>query len=64
MYINRFLGTEAWANWAVLLTATLCAFAGAYIGARYMQKVTVEAVRWITGVLIVVMGVLLVLGML
>lgn len=64
VYINRFLGTEAWANWAVLLTATLCAFAGAYIGARYMQKVTVEAVRWITGVLIVVMGVLLVVGIL
>jgi hypothetical protein len=29
-----------------------------------MQKVTVEAVRWITGVLIVVMGVLLVVGVL
>ncbi|MFZ4635182.1 MAG: TSUP family transporter [Saprospiraceae bacterium] len=64
VYFGRFLGAEAGTNWGVLLTATLCAFAGAFIGTRYMQKVTVEAVRWITGVLIVVIGVLLVLGVL
>lgn len=64
VYFNRFLTEEAAQNWPVLATAIVFAFAGAYLGARFMEKVTLEAVKWVTGLLIMAVGLLLAAGIL
>ncbi len=64
VYFSRFLADEGLQNWPVLVTAIVFAFAGAYLGARYMEKVTLGAVQWITGVLIMAVGLLLAAGIL
>ncbi len=48
--------------WHLVGTATLCAFAGAYLGKRLLPKVTVAALHLVLGVLLVVVGVALALG--
>ena len=48
--------------WALVATATLCAFAGAYLGKRLLPRVTVGALRLVVGVLLVVVGLALSLG--
>ena len=48
--------------WGLVATATLCAFAGAYLGKRLLPKVTLSALHLVVGVLLVVVGVALSLG--
>jgi uncharacterized membrane protein YfcA len=48
--------------WYLVATATLCAFAGAYLGKRLLPKVTVAALHLVLGALLVVVGVALSLG--
>ena len=43
--------------------ATVCAFAGSFLGARLLPKITVGFVRRVTGVLLVVVGVALASGL-
>jgi uncharacterized membrane protein YfcA len=43
-------------------STTLCAFAGAFLGKRLLTKVTVSAIRYVVGALLVVVGVALVFG--
>lgn len=47
---------------ALIAVGTLCAFAGAYFGTRYLEKATIEVVRIIVAVLMFVVGSALVLG--
>lgn len=64
VYASRFSGEAVWAQWPLLLSTTLCAFAGAFIGARYLKKVTYAAVQWITAVFIMAVALLLGAGIL
>lgn len=64
VYFNRFASGNAVEQWPVLLVATLCAFAGAYIGTRYLHKVTLRLVQWITSVMILTVALLLGSGIL
>jgi uncharacterized membrane protein YfcA len=48
--------------WPLVGTATLCAFAGAWLGKRLLPKVTLESLRALVGVLLVVVGVALASG--
>jgi uncharacterized membrane protein YfcA len=48
--------------WRLVVTATLCAFAGAFLGKRLLPKVTVGALRVVVGVLLLVVGVALAIG--
>jgi uncharacterized membrane protein YfcA len=64
VYFSRFSAEGLWQEWPLLALATLSAFAGAFLGARFMHKVTLGAVRYLTAALIVVVAVLLVLGIL
>jgi len=48
--------------WNLVGMATLCAFAGAYLGKRLLPKVTVAALHLVLGALLVVVGVALSLG--
>jgi uncharacterized membrane protein YfcA len=46
-----------------VVVATLCAFAGSWTGRRLLHKVTVPFIQKLTGVLLLVVGVLLVVGL-
>lgn len=46
-------------NAPLLITATLCAFLGAFIGTRLMKKVTFHAVQWIVTAMLVLIAILL-----
>jgi uncharacterized protein len=64
VYFSRFEHAELWHQWPLLLVATGSAFAGAYLGARFIKKVTLKTVQTITAVLILVIAVLLGTGIL
>ncbi len=48
--------------WSLVGTATLCAFAGAFLGKRLLPKVTVSVLHLVLSVLLVVVGLALSLG--
>jgi uncharacterized protein len=64
VYIRRFVAEEAVTAWSVLVTATLCAFAGAWLGVRYLKKVTLPFVQYCTAILITAIALLLGIGLL
>ncbi len=57
----RAAGTDV-LPWSLVATATLCAFAGAYLGKRLLPKVTVEALHGLVGGLLLLVGAALALG--
>lgn len=59
------LGTSSRAEaipWHLVATATLCAFAGAYLGKRLLPKITLDSLHVVVGVLLLVVGVALAVG--
>ena len=56
-------GPEATAiPWPMVATATLCAFAGAFLGKRLLGKVTVTGLHHLIGGLLLLVGAALALG--
>ena len=55
-------GPEASLPWSSIGVATLCAFAGAFLGKRLITKVTISSVQMITGALLLMVGTALLLG--
>lgn len=51
-------------NWAMVLSASLFAFAGAYLGAKVLHKVTLRTIQYIVSALLVVIGLGLISGVL
>jgi uncharacterized protein len=51
-------------NLSLVGFGTLCAFIGAWIGAKYMKKTSIGAIRYLVAGLMIVIGVLLILGIL
>jgi len=49
--------------WWLVAVATLSAFAGAYLGKRLLKKVTIDALRFVVGGLLVVVGIALAVGL-
>lgn len=64
VYFSRFASENIVNEWRTLLIATICAFAGAYVGAKYMKKVTLAFVHWLTAAMIIVIALLLGAGIL
>ncbi len=62
VYLSRFQAQKIIDEWQILVLATLSAFLGAWIGMKYMKKVTLQSVQRITAIMIVVIAVLLMLG--
>ncbi|MHC1718677.1 MAG: sulfite exporter TauE/SafE family protein [Acidaminococcaceae bacterium] len=50
-------------NWQLVLAATVTAFAGAFVGARLIKKVTLKLLQAIVGFMLVLMGLLLCVGL-
>lgn len=61
LIVKNAAGADA-IPWKLVLTATLCAFAGAFLGKRLLTKVTVSALHQLVGVLLLVVGLALSLG--
>ncbi len=49
-------------DWSLVGFATICAFAGALVGRRLLPKITVGAVRTLTGALLLIVGAALAAG--
>ena len=62
LYFARFEATSLASEWRVLLLATLSAFAGAWVGNRYLKKVTYGTVQLITAMFMLVFAVLMGVG--
>ncbi|MBN8679087.1 MAG: TSUP family transporter [Chitinophagales bacterium] len=59
VYFARFSAEKLTEQWPLLLLATLSAFTGAYLGARYLKKATMGVVQNITAAMIIGIAVLL-----
>lgn len=53
---NRWSGIETKQEWMIVLWATLCAFLGAFIARRFVEKLTVQRLRYLTGALLIIVG--------
>lgn len=63
VYMTRFADGNLFQSWPLILTAVSCAFAGAYLGAKWLQKVTIGFVRMLVGCLILLIGVCTITGL-
>lgn len=64
VYFSRFSSEHLLDHWPLLLGATLSAFAGAWLGNRYIKKVTLVTVQRFTAVMIISIALLFGLGIL
>lgn len=48
--------------WALVITASLAAFAGALLGKTVLKKITMQSIRFTVGVLLLIVGFTLILG--
>lgn len=64
VYFSRFNAEQLTSQWPLLLIATLSAFAGAYLGTRFLKKTTLEGIQKLTAVMIGVIALLLAAGVL
>ncbi len=62
VYFSRFSSAAILEQWPLLLMATLSAFVGAYLGAKFLKKVTLGFVQALTALMIIGIAVLLGLG--
>lgn len=59
VYLRHMTTVGLDANWKLMLAATMTAFAGAFIGSRFMKKITLKTVQIIVGIMLVLIGILL-----
>lgn len=64
VYFSRFSSERLLDHWPLLLGATLSAFAGAWLGNRYIKKVTLVAVQRFAAAMIIVIALLFGVGIL
>jgi uncharacterized membrane protein YfcA len=49
-------------NLGIIITATLCAFAGAFLGKKLLQKITINTIQYLVSVIIGIVSILLIFG--
>lgn len=64
VYSSQILKTWGQLDMGLLLTSTLCAFAGAYLGSKLLKKITIKTVQWMVTLMLMVFAVLLGSGIL
>jgi uncharacterized membrane protein YfcA len=63
MWTGKMAGLSTTGQWGIVAFASLCAFGGALMGKRLLPKVTVEGLRLLVGVLLLIAGLGLVSGL-
>lgn len=58
-YSQSILKLDASTDYYLLASATLCAFMGAFLGNRLLKKITMDTVRWIVSITLIVISLLL-----
>lgn len=64
LYFSRMKEINVQDNLAILTTAVLSAFLGAYFGRKLLKKVTLDFVQWTVAIMILILSVLLAMGIL
>lgn len=64
VYASRFVQTGLAAHWHLVIAATLSAIAGAYVGNRLLEKVTLQFVQHVVTVMLIIVAIALGLGLL
>ena len=62
IYSNKFIRFGDQLNYSLIITATLSAFIGAYIGNRLLEKVTIKKIQYIVASMLIMFSILLGLG--
>lgn len=62
IYLEHFASTGFYSNMPLLLAATLSAFTGAYVGSRFLKKITMQTIQRVVGASLVLLGFLLSMG--
>jgi uncharacterized protein len=62
VYAEKWTTSHSSLNWQLIAVATLFAFIGAFIGAKMIKKVTINAVQRLVAVLLIVFGGLMMAG--
>lgn len=64
VYVPNLIATHAELDYALLAAAVLAAFAGAFLGARYLKKVTLRGVQLLVAVMLLIVALGLASGVL
>lgn len=59
VYSKEIIKHQGEFNYQLILAATLSAFTGAYLGNKFIKKVTIKALQYIVAVMLIVFGLLL-----
>jgi uncharacterized protein len=51
------------ANWGLVGIAMISAFAGAFVGLRFLEKITFNSIRMLVGVMLILLGALIAVGL-
>lgn len=62
VYASRFTSSNLHENLTLLISATLAAIAGAYLGKKLLKKVTLRSIQLLVGVMLILVSVALGLG--
>jgi len=63
VYASRFTSANLHQNLTLLISATLSAIAGAYLGKRLLKKVTLQGIQLIVAVMLIIISIALGLGL-
>lgn len=64
VYSSKIINSEIKDNTGIIVTATLCAFVGAYFGKKLLQKITITTVQYMVSFLIGIVSILMIFGIL
>jgi uncharacterized protein len=64
IYGPAFFAQKEQIEWALVISASLAAFVGAYAGAKLLKKITMQFVQWVVAALLIMVGVGLAGGLL
>ncbi|MDO8454992.1 MAG: sulfite exporter TauE/SafE family protein [Sulfurimonas sp.] len=64
VYGNTIGSNAVSIDWIVVISATISAFVGSYFGAKILKKITVEFIRYIVSILLLLIGLLMIGGIL
>jgi uncharacterized membrane protein YfcA len=62
IYSKGIVAVSSQLNYNLLLTATLSAFAGAYLGNKFLKKITIETLQYMVAFMLILFSILLGLG--